>query len=203
MNITGVILAAGSSSRMGNRNKLLLEFRGHTVLQEVLKRVSDSKVDDILVITGHERSRIERSLKASPPGRFRTVYNSNHLLCRAESIKCAIRNIASETEAAMFMVGDKPGVTSTLMNKAIEHFNVKRPAILYVQNPAGRGHPIIFSRAVFDDLMQLQGDFIDYEVLDKYATRQNGVIALEDPAIQINVNTERDYLALLQQEREG
>jgi molybdenum cofactor cytidylyltransferase len=61
MRISGIVLAAGKSSRVG-QNKLLLPFKNHTVLEEVLFQLSRSQVEDVLVITGFERNRIEELL---------------------------------------------------------------------------------------------------------------------------------------------
>ena len=57
LNITGIILAAGSSLRMG-RNKLLLEYHGHSVIEETIKQMLNSKADEIIVVTGYDSESI-------------------------------------------------------------------------------------------------------------------------------------------------
>ena len=120
--IAGIILAAGASSRMGPANKLLLRYREHTVVEETLVQLAKSQVGSILVVTGHERDRVESVISNRFSGRIRSVFNDNYQLGRAESIKCAIRHLSDDTEAAVFMVADKPGVSFTLIDRAIEWY---------------------------------------------------------------------------------
>jgi molybdenum cofactor cytidylyltransferase len=94
------------------------------------------------------------------------------------------------------MVADKPGVRSGLIDRAIAEFKRKSPAILYVKTPAGRGHPIIFSRNLFAELLLLEGDRIGNELVAKHAAN---AIELPDEAVQIDIDTEEDYRRLIEQ----
>jgi molybdenum cofactor cytidylyltransferase len=195
MNITGIILAAGTSSRMGSTNKLLLKYRDHTIIEEVLDQLSSSKVDDILIVTGFENTRIEELLADRITDRVNLIYNENYRLGRAESIKCAIRMIRGKADAALFMVADKPQVTSALINKAIDRFREDRPPMLYVETPQGRGHPVMFSETVFDDLLLLKGDCIGNELVAKY---RDDLITVKGETPQIDIDTDADYHELLE-----
>jgi len=197
MNIMGIILAAGTSSRMGSANKLLLPYKDHTVIEEVLTQMSESAVDGIVVVTGHYRDRIEGLLAGFPADRIQPIYNPDYRLGRAESIKCAIRQVAGKADAALFMVADKPGIASGLIDRAIGLFKKERPALLYIETPSGRGHPVIFSRSAFDDLMSLQGDCVGNELVARYA---DDTVTLKDENMQIDIDTEDDYKMLLKNE---
>ena len=63
MHITGIILAAGSSSRMGSDNKLLLKYKNHTVIEEVLVNLQNSNIDDIIIVTGYENDKTPKTSK--------------------------------------------------------------------------------------------------------------------------------------------
>ena len=200
MHIAGVILAAGTSSRMGSANKLLMAFKGHTIIEETLLQLSNSKVDSILVVTGHENTQIDGVLTGyltNRSNRIRSVFNCQYRLGRSESIKCAIRHIPEEADAALFMVADKPGVTSALINRAIERYRKDRPAILFIETPAARGHPIFFSRALFGELLSLTGDRVGNKLVLKY---RDDAIALKDNGEQIDVDNESDYRTLLREQ---
>lgn len=199
MTITGVILAAGTSSRMGSVNKLLLEYRHHTIVEETLAQLLESEVDDILVVTGFDRERVE-SILAGHGGRVRFVYNDRYRAGRAESIKRAIENIDSRAEAALFMVADKPSVTAELINRAIARFKKARPPVLHVETPAGRGHPIIFSREVFEHLLTLEGDCVGNDIVARY---NENLVKLRDDKPQIDIDSEADYHMLIQQASGG
>lgn len=192
MKIVGAILAAGTSSRMG-RNKLLLPYREHTVIEEVLGQILESDLDEVMVVTGFEKEYVEQLIQKNHDDRVKIIYNENFGLGRAESIKCAVRNISDQTDAILFMVGDKPTVGAELINRAIAEFRDRSPDILYVKTPAGRGHPIIFSRRLFDGLLKLDGDVIGDEMIARY---KSGVVGLPDGTVQADIDTMEDYRLL-------
>ncbi len=193
MRIVGVILAAGASSRIG-KNKLLLPFKHHTVIEEVIYQLSKSDVDNILLITGFESRRIEKLIDDNAADRIRIVFNDKYRLGRAESIKCAVKSAGRDTDALSFMVADKPTVSSGLINRAIDMYKQKSPGILYIKTPTGRGHPIIFSKEFFPELMVLNGDTVGEELIAGYKEK---VIELEDDEIQVDIDTQDDYKSIL------
>ncbi len=193
MKIVGAILAAGMSSRMG-RNKLLLPYKEHTVFEEVLAQLLKSDLDEVIVVTGFEKERIEELIKNKCEDEIRIVYNENFRLGRSESIKCAVGNISDQADAILFMVGDKPTVRAELINKALAEFKKKSPDILYVKTPAGRGHPIIFSKKLFDELLELNGDMVGDEIIGRH---MDDVVELPDSAVQVDVDTIEDYNILM------
>ena len=195
MIITGIILAAGTSARMHPENKLLLKYKNHTIIEETLTRMTESVVDDIVIVTGHEKAKIESVLEKYLNNRVRCIHNPDYRLGRAESIKCAIRHIDDNADAALFMVADKPGVSTALINRAIDRYVADQPAILHIETPSGRGHPIIFSKSIFNDLLALEGDLVGNELISKYA---DSLVKLIDTAPQIDIDNEQDYRILLQ-----
>lgn len=195
LNITGIILAAGISSRMG-RNKLLLEYLGHTVIEETISQMLDSKVTEIIVVTGYESESIDDLISRYTRKRLKKIHNSNYKSGRAESIKCAVESLDRGTDAALFMVADKPGVTSDLIDRSIDEFNKARPGILYIKTPAGRGHPIIFSRELFGELLALEGDVVGDQLIARY---KENTVELYDEKIQVDIDTEEDYIRLMRE----
>ncbi len=194
MKITAVILAAGTSSRMAAGNKLLLDYGERSVIEQVLLNTADSNVDDVLVVTGFESDRLQDKLKSSLTDRIRLVHNADYQRGRAASVKCALSAIDAKVDAALFMVGDKPGVPTALINRTLERFRREHPSILHVRTPSGRGHPIIFDRSLFGELLTLEGDRVGDELIARHRDR---VCELEDSVDQIDVNTEKDYRAVV------
>ena len=70
----------------------------------------------------------------------------------------------------------------------------KTPGILYIKTPTGRGHPIIFSKEFFPELMTLNGDTVGEELIAEY---KENVIELEDDEIQVDIDTQDDYKSIL------
>lgn len=193
MKVTGAILAAGMSSRMG-RNKLLLPFRRSTIIGETVRHLAASQVDNLLVVTGHESESVRQATEAVDVERLSFVNNPDYRSGRAESIKCAVKSVGSDTDGILFMLGDKPGVSTSLIDRALDHFTRVRPPLLYIKTPFGRGHPIIFARALFNELVELSGDMIGQALIEKY---QQDSVELFDDDDQIDVDNHKNYLRLL------
>jgi molybdenum cofactor cytidylyltransferase len=193
--ITGVILAAGKSERMRPSNKLLLEYNGHTIIEEVLTQVKKSAVDDIVIVTGHESHLIKKKLAKNTGENVIIIKNTNYNRGRIESIKCAIRHLSENCDAALFMVGDKPGVKSELLSKAANQFRELNPAILATQTPTGPGHPIIFSSSIFDEILEYEGENLRDNLI---ACHKDNYFELNDNTPQLDIDTEDDYQRLLE-----
>ncbi len=194
MNIVGVILAAGRSARMKRGNKLLLDYGGHTVIEQTFFNLLHSHVESLLVITGYEKARLEAIFQPHKTERVKLVHNENWTVGRGSSIRCAVKSVQADTEAILFMPGDKPTVDSNLINRAIEQFERTRPPVLYVRSLLGRGHPIIFDRSLFGELTNLEGDIVGEALVKKYKER---TVELFDDRIQPDLDTDEDYEKLL------
>lgn len=192
MMISGAVLAAGMSSRMG-RNKLLLPYENHTIIEEVLGNLSKVELGERMVIVGHDRVVMEATIRREFGDLFRIIYNDRYAQGRAESIKRAVENTAVESDALLFIVGDKPTVKSDLIKRAIRKFKQECPSILYVKTLNGRGHPVIFGKKLFEELMGLQGDIGAHDIIERYS---NEVYELEDNRIQLDIDTEEDYRSI-------
>ncbi len=198
MKITGILLAAGSSVRMGTANKLLLGYNNHTIFEEVLLQLLSSALERILVVTGFESDKIIKIIEKYKSEKITCLFNKNYKLGRASSIKCAVNYIGKTAQPALFMVADKPMVKSTLINKAIITFKENQPKILYVQTESGRGHPIIFSQKLFNELKELEGDLTGNNLIEKY---KSGTLIIRDKAAQQDIDTYDDYTALIGREK--
>lgn len=197
MKITGILLAAGMSKRMNQVNKLMLPFRSSTIVEESLKNMTRSSLDQVIVVLGHESSTMTDILKQYQSKSISLVYNPDYQTGRASSIRCAMNNLDKDTEAALFMVADKPTVSPALIDQALEQFTKVHPPLLGVRTPQGRGHPIIFGRELFDELSELEGDHVGQQLIAKY---QDEMLWLDDDQEQINVNTKNDCDRLIKQD---
>ena len=182
---------------MGQANKLLLPYRKHTVIEETLAQLSGSPVNHIIVVTGYQHEQVEKTIAGHISPRIKIIRNREFVSGRAESIRCAVEHIPEASDAVLFMVADKPTVPTALINRAIERYRKDRPPILYVMTPTGRGHPIIFSRKLFPELLLLRGDCVGEDLVAEYKSE---VIEVYDGKLQIDVDTEDDYRILLKNE---
>jgi len=193
MKISGVLLAAGKSERMG-KNKLLLPFGNHTVIEESLFQLAGSGLDEVMVVVGYQMEMVKTLIENKPLNNVKIVFNEYYDRGRAESINCALRNIHKGTDAILFMVADKPSVKSSLIKKAISMFKSESPLILYIQTPVGRGHPVIFSKELFEELMNLEGEPAGNAIFEKY---RDDTVIMEDESPQIDIDTIEDYNSVI------
>ena len=175
-------------------NKLLLPLWGHTVLEEALFQLLQSNIDGRFLVLGFERELIESHIDTEYFEYVTVLFNQNYDLGRAESIRCAVEHVKEEYDAFLFMVADKPTVQAILIDRAIAEFRKKNPLILYVRTPSGRGHPIIFSKDLTDELMSLRGDIVGEELLSKY---KDDTVIIDDAEEQIDIDTMDDYRRLV------
>ena len=194
MNICGVILAAGRSTRMKRGNKLMLDFGSVTVVEQTMLNLAESDITTIMIVIGYEQDRLSSVVKPYMNDRLTFVNNADWSKGRASSIRCAVENAPPDSDALLFLPGDKPMIQSSLVDRSIERFVRERPAILYVKTPTGRGHPIIFDRSLFAELAALDGDLIGNELIEKHREQ---TIEFEDVSEQPDINTDADYQAAL------
>ena len=160
--VTGIILAAGSSTRMGEP-KQLLDMGGRPLLQWVIDNACRSRLDEIVVVLGAHAEEIEQRIVVPAGGRVRVAYNPEHASGLASSLKAGLRACAPKAAAVAVLLGDQPNVTSTLINQVVEAFRgsmyqAVRPLFVGDDSPGVPGHPVVISRAMWPDLERLSGD---------------------------------------------
>lgn len=156
--IAAIILAAGQSSRMGDRNKLLLPWGSQTMLEHVTQVVCGSLAYQTLVVTGHEQDAVARILGDQ---NLSLVYNPNWTSGKLSSIQAGVRAVTSSVSGYMICLADLPLLESADLNGLIRDFNLaikSDPRCIVAPYFEGkRGHPVIFSSPWQDDILALKG----------------------------------------------
>ena len=109
--VAGVVLAAGSSTRMG-RNKLFFELDGETLLRRVVRRAIGAGLDPVIVVVGHEGERAGTELSGLS---CVTVVNPDHAEGINRSLQTGISHVPERARAAVVMLADMPFVTSSMV----------------------------------------------------------------------------------------
>jgi len=186
--ISGLILAAGTSSRMG-QPKQLLPFRGTILLDWVLAQVeSASTLDEVIVVLGRAADEIQPRLHST---RARVVVNPGFTEGCSGSYQAGIANLDPRAEAVMVLLGDQPGVDSAVIDQVAEDWRTRGGIIALTSYRGRRGHPIVFARELFDQLLQLGGDKAAWKLLDAHPEWVRDVEV--DHAFPEDVNTWQDY----------
>ncbi len=165
--IAAVVLAAGRSTRMGGSNKLLAEIAGEPLVRIAAEAAIASRAKPVIVVTGHERGRIERALAGLP---VRLVHNPDFAQGLGTSLKAGIAAVPAEADGAIVCLGDMPQVDAALIDRLIAAFDPEKGALAVVPTIDGnRGNPVLWSRRFFPDLMAIEGDVGARHLIARYS----------------------------------
>ena len=165
--VAALVLAAGRSTRMGAVNKMLAEIGGKPLVRIAAEQAVASHAHPVIVVTGHEREKVEAALNGLP---VRFVHNADYAEGLGTSLKAGIAAVPEEADAAVVCLGDMPQVDAALINRLIAAFDPERGALVVVPSIDGRrGNPVVWSRRFFHDLMAIQGDVGARHLIGNYA----------------------------------
>jgi molybdenum cofactor cytidylyltransferase len=187
--VAGLVLAAGGSKRL-RQPKQLLRFGSSTLLGHVLDTARACRFDQTLCVLGGGARGIRAAVDFS---RVEVVENREFGEGCSSSIAAALGAVDSRADALVLMLGDQPGVTADTVAALLAG---RRDAPLAVcAYDDGRGHPLAFSRGMFEALSNLHGDKGVWKLMDRFADEVVDV-SVTGP-IPRDVDTWEDYEALL------
>ena len=190
--IAGLVLAAGRSTRMGGPNKLLEEINGRALVRIAAEQVLASGARPVIVVTGHQRERVERALAGLA---VTFVHNPDFAGGLSTSLKAGIAAVPAEADGAIVCLGDMPQVSAKLIDRLIAAFDPERGVLVVIPTIDGkRGNPVLWSRRFFNDLMALEGDVGARHLIGGYAEAV-AEVPVEDAAVLIDVDTPEALLA--------
>ncbi len=153
--IHGLVLAAGMSRRMGKRNKLLLPWKGATMVEAVVQSLHDSAVASTVVVTGHEHQQVEDVLAEAE---ITLCYNPAYEQGMGHSLARGISQL-EDADAVVVCLGDMPAVPAAVIDQLIKAAGAKAAEIIAVPVYQGkRGNPVLVGKSFFDTLLQNEGD---------------------------------------------
>jgi molybdenum cofactor cytidylyltransferase len=154
--VYAVVLAAGQSSRMGNRNKLLARLHGKPLLDHVLDALGEADIDGIVVVTGHESESVAERLADR---NVSTVLNPAFATGLSSSLKAGLGALPEDADAALVCLGDMPLVDADTFNAVISSWKQAPERTICVPVHDDRyGNPVLWPRFYFSQIMELQGD---------------------------------------------
>lgn len=195
--IGAVILAAGESRRMGEP-KMLLPWKGHTIIREVCERVAAAQPSEIVVVTGRWRDDIEEALRGLP---VRILYNPEYEFTdMTTSLQAGLRAIWYSSDAALVVLGDQPRLETSVIERVMHAYNQGNPRIVAPSYDGKRGHPTLLDRDVWHTFMTLTPDRLPREVLQSH---QDDVmlISVQSDSILQDIDTPEQYKEALRDNR--
>src|SRR5947209_3489167 len=185
--IAAVVLAAGTSTRMG-KNKLLTDMFGEVLVRRVVRAAEKSRARPIVVVTGQDHEFIRTALAETDTT---LVYNPDFLEGMSTSLRVGIHAV-SESDGAVILLGDMPGITANLIDRMIASFDPDQGRSICVATYKGRrGHPVLFDHRFHAALQSISGDVGARQVL---AANEEAICEVDgdDEAPLIDIDTPDD-----------
>ena len=194
MQIGAIILAAGSSARMG-AFKPLLSIGPKTFLGHTFSLFQERGIEDIVVVTGHQSRDLEEELNRYP---CRSIRNEKYRDGMFSSVQIGVRSLDTASDAFFLLPVDIPLVRQDTIEQLLEAM-ARDPdsLIFYPEYQSRRGHPPLIRRDLADDIVKY-ADQGGLRTLFRGYRQQSRNVPVEDPYILLDVDTPED-LALLRE----
>jgi molybdenum cofactor cytidylyltransferase len=189
MDIGIIVLAAGSSSRMG-RSKQLLEIDGQPLLCRCVNHALAAKPQHIVVILGANEKPHREAIEKLP---VQIVSNFYWKTGMGGSIKTGLNYLiqsGAQLDAVILMVCDQPALTSDHLLKLVRKFSEKKKSIIASGYANSGGVPVLFGRSFFSNLLLLGDEQGAKKIIQQFPDQ---VETVDFPEGALDLDTEEDY----------
>jgi len=184
--IAALVLAAGLSSRMRGRNKLLETVGGVPMIRRTVETVLKSQAAPVIVVTGHEADGIREALAGLHVG---FVHNPGYETGLASSLKAGTAAAPADCDGALVCLGDMPMVAAANLDRLIAAFSPQDGRLICVPVHGGkRGNPVLWARRYFSEFARLDGDAGARSLLGKH-DEEIVEVAMSDDGILTDFDT--------------
>lgn len=187
--ISALILAAGQSKRMG-QPKMLLPWGEKTVLETVIATFKAGGMEDILVVTGGDRKRVEALVGKTAQTVFNQDYALNEML---GSIQAGLAGLKPEVKAVLIGLGDQPQVQESSVRSVLEEYCRSGATLVVPSFEMRRGHPWIVGQQHWDEILQMRSPKTMRDFLNLHASEIH-YVELNTSTILQDLDTPEDYL---------
>lgn len=185
--VAGILLAAGTSSRMG-RNKMLFELNGESVLRGAARRALAAGLSPLLVVLGHEVEKSRPELNGLP---CQIVINPNYEQGINSSLKAGISAVPAEAQAAVVMLADMPFVTPEMLTGLIERYRSSEAPLVISDYEGVNAPPMLYDRGLFEELLAMTGEGCGRQVVKRH--RDEAEVLAWSPSALADIDVPEDF----------
>ncbi|MGZ8415934.1 MAG: nucleotidyltransferase family protein [Methyloceanibacter sp.] len=193
MKITAIVLAAGRSSRMAPRNKLLERVDGEAIVALVARTAIASGAKPVVVVTGFEAERVVAALRGL---NLTIVHNEAFAEGLSTSLKTCLKALPPNCDGALILLGDMPKIDSSALDALVAAF-ATRDSICVPVHEGQRGNPILWGASYFPEMLAITGDVGAKRLIARHADRVIEV-PVASPGIFADVDIPSDLARLKQ-----
>jgi molybdenum cofactor cytidylyltransferase len=193
--ISAIVPAAGMSTRMGEQNKLLMTYRGKSLIEHAVDTLLDSRVSEIIVVAGFEGDKLKAALGGRP---VTIIDNPDYREGMSTSIKAGLSAISHEATAIMIYLADQPMLQPSDVNQIIAAHTEAREAgktIVVPFHQGQRGNPVIMDASFKGAIMDVAGDVGCRKVIKRNPDKVF-IVEMETDHVIRDIDRMEDYEAL-------
>jgi molybdenum cofactor cytidylyltransferase len=153
--VTGILLAAGLGSRLG-QVKPLARLGDLPLLEHSLRRASEAGLDEIVLVLGHAAEEVRAGVRL-PPG-VRVVVNLEYASGQASSLRAGLAAAAPQSRAAVVLLGDQPDVSQDAIREVVRVHRATGARVVRARYGDQPGHPVLLDRSVWSEVSAETGD---------------------------------------------
>lgn len=186
--VVGVLLAAGTSTRFGDRNKLLADLDGEPLVRHAARTLLDADLLEIVAVVGYEAGAVRDALDDCD---LRVVENPGYEAGLSTSVARGVDAAGDAgADATVFLPGDMPAVAPATVDLLVDAHSAGLATAVAAAHEGHRGNPVLFDREHFDALRRLEGDVGGREVL--LGCDAGALVETGDPGVRRDVDTRED-----------
>jgi len=180
--VAAVVLAAGRSSRMAPRNKLLVpDGTGKPMVARVVDNLLSSSARPVVVVTGHAEPEVRAALAGRP---VQFVHATEYATGLSASLRAGLAALPAAAVAALVVLGDMALVTGRMVDRLIAAYDSDEGRLIVAPVHGGQpGNPVLWDRRFFPEMSALTGDSGARVLLKRYA-EQVAEIEMEEAVLQ-------------------
>lgn len=188
--MAGIVLAAGTSSRLG-RNKLLMELGGESVLRRTVRNAIDGGLVPVLVVLGFEAHRARDALGDVA---YEAVDNPDYALGINSSLKVGLAAVPPGVAAAVVLLADMPLVTGSMIQAVVEAYRRSDASLVISLYGGVHAPPTLYDRSLFGEFREPQGEGAGKRLVERHR-HEAASIALS-PDVLVDLDKPDDYRRL-------
>ena len=193
-NVGSILTCAGLSTRM-NQNKAFINWNGLPLIEQQINMLINSEINNIVVVVGYEQDRFNYINDKYPL--ITLVENKDYKSGRSSSIKSGLSVLNSSVENVLILGVDQPRTQHIVQSVINEHISSKSLISCPVYHDKG-GHPIIFNKATFNDINDIDEESNGLRYVTKKYSKHINKIDLDDEKVLLDLNTNSNYLEALE-----
>jgi molybdenum cofactor cytidylyltransferase len=171
------------------QTKQLLPIGGQAMVRRVTESVCAAGLDQVVVVLGAHAEAVKQALGGLV---VESVINEGWTEGLSTSLRAGIGALRPEIQAAIIVLADQPTLKPDLLQALVARYRDTGALIVAPYYQGQRGNPVLFDRALFHELLAVEGDRGGRSLLARYRERQQRV-ETDDPAVLMDVDTPQDY----------